>query len=185
MTEITRTEAEAKPNTAKRRRVSFVRWTISIILLVPLVIAWAAFLRGDLQSYKVISRSMQPTLMVGECFLMVRESRYENLRDKIVVFTSADEYHQALVKRVIAADNDEVELKGGILYINGKQESPLREPISYVGNRKWSVPKGSVFVVGDNRNLSEDSIDHGPIPRKQLRGVLVFRYWPLSQLGFI
>jgi signal peptidase I len=169
----------------KHRRVSFVRWTISIILLVPLVVAWAAFLRGDLQSYKVISRSMEPALLVGDHLLLARESRYDDLKGKVIAFESADEYKQALTKRVIATGGDEVELKKGKLYINGKPEEGEFDTIKFVRGRKWTLQPDEIFVVGDNRNNSEDSIDHGPLQRGNLLGVICFRYWPFSRIGWI
>lgn len=124
-------------------------------------------------------------MLVGDHVLLARESRYDDLKGKIIAFESADEYKQALTKRVVASGGDEVELKRGELFINGKPERGEYDSIRYVRGRKWTLQDDEIFVVGDNRNNSEDSIDHGPLQRESLLGVICFRYWPLNRIGWI
>jgi len=101
------------------------------------------------------------------------------------------------VKRVIGLPGETVrEDDKGFISIRGPdstQWTRLDEP--YVSaqarrldtghpNQTWKVPKGSYFMVGDNRSASCDSRQWGSVPNGDLIGPVVFRYWPLSRLGF-
>lgn len=165
--------------------ISAVRWVTSFLLVVLLVYIWASFLRGDLRSFKVISSSMETTLKVGDYVLTRKVHEGEQLRGRIVAFEDSQNPGELLTKRVVAVEGDAVELVEGILYINGRAESPEFPRILRVPSRSWRVGVGEIFVVGDNRNNSVDSIDYGPIPVSQLVGVVFFRYWPLNAFGFV
>jgi len=165
--------------------ISTVRWVSSFLLVVLLVYIWASFLRGDLRSFKVISSSMEPTLRIGDYVLTRRVHSGEQLRGRIVAFEDSQNPGEILTKRVVAVEGDAVELLDGILYINGRAEDSIFPRILRVLNRSWRVGVAEIFVVGDNRNNSVDSIDYGPIPVSQLVGVVFFRYWPLNAVGFV
>ncbi|KXG78956.1 signal peptidase I [Thermotalea metallivorans] len=89
------------------------------------------------------------------------------------------------IKRVIAVENDEFLIQNGKVYINGKA---IDEP--YVKAEKYEekdydicqgrVPKGMVFVMGDNRNDSNDSRSFGFVPIKDIEGKADFRIWPFD-----
>lgn len=93
-----------------------------------------------------------------------------------------------LVKRVIAVAGEEVDFRDGVVYINGE---PLDEP--YVTSPTYPtiievpfvVPEGQVFVMGDNREVSEDGRTFGCIDIEQIEGKAVFRILPLSKFGTI
>jgi signal peptidase I len=51
-------------------------------------------------------------------------------------------------------------------------------------NKTWAVPPHDYFMMGDNRGRSCDSRSWGPVPRANLIGPVVFRYWPLNRIGF-
>jgi signal peptidase I len=90
------------------------------------------------------------------------------------------------VKRVIGLAGETVTEAGGTVSIDG---TPLSEPYLGPGRRDheprhvWHVPRGSVFVIGDNRAESCDSRVFGPVPRHDVTGKVFFRYWPLSRIG--
>lgn len=166
-------------------RISVIRWVSSFLLVVFLVYIWAGFLRGDLRSFKVISSSMEPTLKVGDYVLTRRVRAGEQLRGRIVAFEDSQNPGELLTKRVVAVEGDAVELVEGVLYINGRAENPEFPRIMRMPSRSWRVGVSEIFVVGDNRNNSVDSIDYGPIPVSQLVGVVFLRYWPLNAVGFV
>jgi signal peptidase I len=102
---------------------------------------------------------------------------------------STQEIHD-LIKRVVALGGDTVENRSGRIFVNGQ---PLDEP--YVAAGKPTpvfdtfsapcirVPKGDVFVLGDNRTDSSASNKFGPIPESLIVGRAFVRVWPLGSLG--
>jgi signal peptidase I len=143
------------------------------------------FAVGNVQSYVVVSRSMDPTLQVGDRVLMLREDRNRDLHGKVIAFEAERAGEAALTKRVLAEDGEKVDLRQGHVYVNGSREHFGKEPVEVPWRRSWQVGENQMFVAGDNRNNSFDSIDHGPVSRNRLLGVLVFRYWPLTRLGAV
>jgi signal peptidase I len=169
--------------TPSEKRVSTRRLVLSLLLLLPLTVVWAGFLSGDLRSFKVVSASMVPTLGVGDFVVMRHDSRAQDLHNRPVVFYNPRDTDELLTKRVIATEGDIVRIENGRLSVNGKPEPDIHPSIKHVRDRYWIVREGEVFVVGDNRNNSFDSIDYGPIKEESVQGVLTFRYWPLSRFG--
>jgi signal peptidase I len=90
----------------------------------------------------------------------------------------------AFIKRVIGLPKDKVEVKGGQVYIN---DQPLRE--KYIEESPAyefgpvTVPDNSYFVMGDNRNNSCDSHYWGSVPRNNIIGKAIVRFWPLNHVG--
>jgi signal peptidase I len=102
-------------------------------------------------------------------------------RGSICTFLKPDDPSTTLVKRLIGLPGEEIEIRDGVVFINGQR---LDEP--YVVNHDQSsmeplvIPADSVFMMGDNRPHSGDSRMFGPVPRANLLGVAVARYWPLQ-----
>ncbi|NOZ63658.1 MAG: signal peptidase I [Caldiserica bacterium] len=89
-------------------------------------------------------------------------------------------------KRVIALPGETVSVRGGKVFINGVYlyEPYIKSPPKYY-LPPIKIPEGCYFVLGDNRNNSEDSSVYGPIPRELILGKDVFIYWPPSRWGRI
>ncbi|EJP6473198.1 signal peptidase I [Clostridium botulinum] len=93
-----------------------------------------------------------------------------------------------LIKRVIGVPGDEVDIKDGYLYLNGKK---IQEP--YVNGETISrdfklpirVPENKLFVLGDNRMVSKDSRIFGLIDYKQVEGKAIYRVYPFNNIGKI
>ncbi|MEB3310500.1 MAG: signal peptidase I [Snowella sp.] len=162
------------------------------ILVVALVFAF--LIRTFVAEPRYIpSDSMLPTLQQGDRLIVEKVSYYFHPPQKgdIVVFTPPDALliqgytrDQAFIKRVIATPGDTVEVNDGITYVN---QNPLAE--DYIGeNPKYRLPRlivppDSLFVMGDNRNNSNDSHIWGFLPQQNLIGHAVFRFFPLVRFG--
>lgn len=90
----------------------------------------------------------------------------------------------ALIKRVVAGSGDRVEVREGRLLRNGQPVQPdwAAEPMAYQ-LAPLVVPADALLVLGDNRNASLDSHLWGPLPRQQVIGTAVWRYWPPQRFG--
>lgn len=146
----------------------------------------------------VPTASMEGTVLVGDHLLMFKlpygprvpftELRLPQWRTpqpgEIVAFRSPVEAGEIYLKRVIAGAGDVVALHGGVLYVNGIR---WRESYARVRpGRRWTwqenigpyrVPAGSLFVLGDNRDNSEDSRYFGPIPVESVLGEPLVVFW--------
>jgi signal peptidase I len=169
---------------------SILEWVGVIVgaLLVALVIK--TFL---LQAFYIPSRSMEPTLRIGDRVLVNKLSykAHDINRGDIVVFERPkDEPPDAikdLIKRVIALPGETISTQNGQVYIDGR---PLREPYLPTGTvtdnlPPTKIPEGEVFVMGDNRGDSRDSRFFGPIDEDLIVGRAFVRIWPITHLGFL
>lgn len=142
------------------------------------------------------SESMVPTLAVNDRLMVEKLSYLFHLpnRGDVVVFWPPDRLKQqnpelkkdAFIKRIVGLPGDRVEVKEGKVFINNQ---PLIEDyIAAKPNYQWGpeiVPDDSYLVLGDNRNNSYDSHFWGYVPRQNLIGRAVFRFWPLPRIGGI
>jgi signal peptidase I len=149
-------------------------------------------------SYRIPSSSMEPTLHGCEgCNndrVMANKFIYhftEPKRGQIVVFRSVEDGETLLIKRVVGVAGDTITLRGGILYVNGE---PQQEPYVHANPcRRYlpktcafgpiTVPRGHLFLMGDNRAVSHDSRFFGAVPEENVEAEAFFRYWPLGRIG--
>ncbi len=159
-------------------------------MIVTVAIAIAAFflLHATIQSFIVIGPSMEPTVIEQER-LLVNKVVYTVAspeRGDVIVFRPPDKNQPDYIKRLIALPDDTVEIKSGHVYVNGSQ---LEEP--YINsNPRYNmplmrVPDDSYFVLGDNRNNSNDSHNGWTIPRQDIVGKVWLRIWPPPKWGTI
>jgi signal peptidase I len=152
-----------------------------------LVLAVALFIGINAVSarVRVDGFSMRPTLDDGE-FVLVSKLSYrfgEFKRGDIVVFHFPLDPDEELIKRVIGLPGDHVRVDGSQLYLNGElmNEGYIAEAPLYSG--EWTVAEGYLFVLGDNRNNSNDSKDWGMLPQENVVGKAVLIYWPPPMWG--
>jgi signal peptidase I len=163
------------------------------ILLIAL--ALALFIRTFIAEPRFIpSASMVPTLALGDRLVVEKISYHfqEPQHSEIIVFQVPQQLQaegftsdQAFIKRVIGLPGDRIALKQGRVYRN---DQPLNEPYVVEKPRaedmaEVTVPPASLFVMGDNRNNSNDSRYWGFLPRKNALGRAVWRFFPLDRLG--
>jgi signal peptidase I len=149
-------------------------------------------------SSRIPSSSMEPTLHGCEgCNndrVMANKFIYrftEPKRGQIVVFRSVEDGETLLIKRVVGVAGDTIQLRGGILYVNGE---PQQEPYVHANPchrylpktcafGPVTVPRGHLFLMGDNRAVSHDSRFFGAVPEENVEAEAFFRYWPLGRIG--
>ena len=136
---------------------------------------------------------MVPTLAVGDRLLVEKVSyrvRSPQFGD-IVVFEPPPQLQsygyssrQAFIKRVIGLPGQRVEVTGGQVKIDGKaiDEPYILEAPDYE-METVNVPADSLFVMGDNRNDSNDSHVWGFLPKENALGRALFRFWPIDKIG--
>ena len=127
------------------------------------------------------SSSMEPTIhkddVVFVTYFSDDSQRSAVVRGDVVVYEVPGSDNPPYLKRVVALGGDTVELRNARLLING---APIEEPYaSYSGQASTSfgpvtVPEDHVFIMGDNRDMSIDSRDHGSIHKSHLLGKLVW-----------
>src|ERR671921_1503652 len=159
-----------------------------VILAVAFVLVFGFVRPFVLESFRIPSESMVPTLEVGDR-VFVNKFIYrftEPERGDIVVFESVNGGEEDLIKRVVGVPGDEVEVRSGTLLVNGE---PQNEPYlnreipddSFFGPSRLS--EGEVFVMGDNRANSADSRVFGPLPVENIEGEAFMRFWPPTRIG--
>ena len=96
-----------------------------------------------------------------------------------------------IIKRVIALSGDSVEVKDGKVFVNGKaKDEPylkgaVTEPVGKPEFSKLTVPKGYIYVLGDNRGNSADSRIIGPVKKSWVVGKVLVRLFPFNKIGFV
>jgi signal peptidase I len=137
---------------------------------------------------RVESVSMQPTLFAGN-FVVVNKLAYRFTkpgRGDIIVFKyPPDPAQDPYIKRVIGLPGDHILVENGEVLINGIRisEPYLKERTRQGG--EWTVPPGSLFVMGDNRNNSSDSRAWGTVPMENVIGKALVVYWPPDEWGML
>jgi len=141
------------------------------------------------QAFYIPSGSMEPTLMVNDRILVAKFLyRVEPVeRGDVIVFRYPLNPQRDFVKRVIGRPGDRVQLKEGVVYINGQRLSETAYTIrpDFGNYGPVVVPEKQYLVLGDNRNNSEDSRFFGYVPRANIIGKALFIYWPPQRIGFV
>jgi signal peptidase I len=169
----------------KNRFRSTLRSTIfTLVVVAAIAILVATIWLPVLQIY---GASMSPTLQNGDIVVSVKTTDFQT-GDMLAFYYN----NKILVKRVIAGPIDWVDIDAdGITYVNGEA---LNEP--YVVDQSYGdtnielpyqVPDGKLFVMGDHRSTSVDSRNTavGCVGQEQIVGKIVFRVWPLSDIGLL
>jgi signal peptidase I len=134
----------------------------------------------------VPSESMAPTLLPSDRLLVDLRAyrRHSPAYGDIIIFRSpkGTDYE---VKRVIGTGGDEITIIWGLVFRNGHRlvEPYLSRPMLMEIPSEWTVQPGELFVMGDNRNHSEDSRDWGPLSEKRVLGRAFYRILPLGRAG--
>ncbi len=176
-------ETELKRVKYKQRYRVVLRSTIYTLITVAAIAVLVATLW--LPVLQIYGNSMTPTLQDGEIVFSVKTTDMD--QGDIIAFYYNN---KILVKRVIAGPGDWVNIdEEGTVFVNDLR---LEEP--YLAEKSlgdadielpYQVPDGKIFVMGDHRSTSVDSrhVVVGCVAEEQIVGKIVFRVWPLNQLG--
>ena len=186
-----RAVSEARERLRDDRTRGIVKWVFEIIvtLVFAVLVAISAFQTVTLQE-----SAMEPTYSVGQKFFVNRalyKIKSPKRGDVIVFKTSASDDAALHIRRVIGLPGETVQIKEGQIYINGNvyEENGAYQEIADGGlaDSTITLESGEYFVLGDNRNNSEDSrfSDIGNISKKYIVGKIWFTVSPKSKIGFI
>ena len=186
-----RAVSEARERLRDDRTRGIVMWVFEIIvtLVFAVLVAISAFQTVTLQE-----SAMEPTYSVGQKFFVNRalyKIKSPKRGDVIVFKTSASDDAALHIRRVIGLPGETVQIKEGQIYINGNvyEENGAYQEIADGGlaDSAITLESGEYFVLGDNRNNSEDSrfSDIGNISKKYIVGKIWFTVSPKSKIGFI
>jgi len=177
----------------------------SIVIAVILALFIRTFV---VQAFKIPTGSMEENLLIGDHLLVnkfvmgpTRTSVERTLlpvgtikRGDVIVFKYPVEPERDFIKRVIGLPGESMDMDSlGHITING---APIEEPYlapqrNQAARARWNnvrndfkyVKPHYYFVMGDNRDASNDSRSWGLVPEKYIYGKAMFRYWPLPRIG--
>ena len=159
-------------------------WIVSIVIAVALALFIRQFI---VELYVVDGPSMRPTLLSEER-LVVNKFVYRVRnpeRGEIIVFKYPRDTSRDFIKRVIAVPGDTIKIEDGRVYVNRElKDEPYILEKTLSDYPEATVPEGHIFVMGDNRNNSEDSrfADVGFVPYELVKGKAVLVFWPLDNM---
>lgn len=185
-----------------------------LIETVLLALAIFLTLQFSVQNFRVEGTSMQSTLLDGQ-YLLVNKLVYLRIdrgsitsllpfldddvdseetlfafhqprRGEVIIFRFPRDPSRDFVKRVIGLPGDTVEIRRGRVYVN---EIELDEPYIARPGRRTVAPTrvgpDGYYVLGDNRAVSQDSRDWGPVPTENIIGKAWVSYWPLENFNVL
>jgi signal peptidase I len=167
-----------------RENLQIIAIALALALLIRTFVAEPRYIPSD---------SMLPTLEVGDRLVVEKISYHFRppAIGEIVVFDPPQQLQiqgyakdQAFIKRVMGTAGQIIQVRDGKVYRNNTPlaEDYIAEPPAYQMEAVW-VPENYLFVMGDNRNNSNDSHVWGFLPQQNVIGHACFRFWPLSRMG--
>lgn len=175
-----------------KKIIEYVKIIISALILAFLIMTFIV------QAFKIPSGSMIPTLLIGD-HLLVNKFIYgikipftdksilaikKPKRGDIVIFKFPKDTDKDFIKRVIGVEGDVIEIRDKILFVNGKEqkESYIQHSDNvFIDSRDnfgpYIVPPNKIFVMGDNRDQSNDSRFWGDVDMKYIKGEALILYW--------
>ena len=164
----------------RKKEIAGYVMMVVLALVIALIINYLVILRVEIPM-----NSMENTIMAGSRVVVLRPAYLfsDPKRGDIVVFKYPDDETQNYAKRIIGLPGETIEIRDGLVYVNGFEE-PLEEdylketPTGSYG--PYEVPEDSYFMLGDNREVSEDSRfwENPYVRRDKIIGRIWFEYYP-------
>ncbi len=167
---------------AMARTVGVVRDLLSVA--VPAVVLALVVHLFLAQATVVFGQSMEPNLSPFQRLIVDKLSyRLHTPQRNDIVVVDLPQLDDMLVKRVVGLPGETIAVRQGLVYVNG---APLLEPFAHdvdgATMAAVTVAADEYFVLGDNRDDSNDSRYFGPVPAQRIVGRVWLRYWPLHRL---
>jgi len=165
------------------------RWALELAEATLVAFVIALVLRTYVVgSFVIVGDSMNPTLSDGERVLVSRMAYRDGgpERGDVIVFRYPLDPGQDFVKRVVGLPGETVEMREGRVFVNGvclEETYPVKADRSAFPPTR--VPDGELFVLGDNRRVSEDSRSFGFVPLDCVRGKVLLVYWPPHRVEWV
>jgi signal peptidase I len=193
--EVTQPDATRIPSARSELASEALSWAKTIVFAVALALLVNNFV---IVNTSVLSGSMENTIMTNDRVVAFRLSYLfsDPERYDIVVFRYPEDESKLYVKRIVGLPGETIEVRQGEVYINGS-DTPLRsdfvrfDPVYTAPDfAAYTIPEGEYFMMGDNRDRSDDSRRWGKpvegsdvwenktVERGKILGKAVFRYWP-------
>jgi signal peptidase I len=189
------TEPPAEEKPSSWRTAWAVIREVGETIILTLIIFF--LIQTVIRNFRVVGTSMVNNLHDGQ-YLIIDKLTYSSLvtdllglggpqRGDVIVFEPPNRPGEDYVKRIIGLPGETVEIRQGQVFINGQ---PLAEPFqptpgTYTMPNPVVVPEGQLFVLGDNRNNSNDSHNWGTLPMEKVVGRAWLSYWPPNEWGVI
>jgi signal peptidase I len=172
---------------------SLLREVFEVVVLAVILYLGISF---AVQAVHVEGLSMYATLDDND-YLIANKIDYRlhaPQRGDIIILRPPSDNSRDFIKRVIALPGEKLLILNGVVYINGHRLDEPYLPEAWIQLNNWTGPDGPAgsvippnqyFVMGDNRNRSQDSRIFGPISRDRIDGRAWFRIWPIDHFGDI
>src|SRR5256885_1534914 len=187
-----RPQGAGRPPPDRPTAASLLREVAEVVVLAVILYFGISF---AIQAVHVEGLSMFATLD-NDDYLIANKIDYRlhaPERGDIIILRPPTNNSTDFIKRIIALPGERLLIRGGFVYINGHHLVEPYLPEAWVTSNNWPsdnpngelIPPNQYFVMGDNRNRSQDSRFFGPITRDRIDGKAWFRIWPLSHFGNI
>lgn len=184
------TKEQSEIEIAEKKKKSFFREVIEFVIPIILAVAIALVLKNYvIANAKVPTGSMLNTIQEGDRIIASRLAYLNDDPERydIIIFKYPDDESQYFVKRVIGLPGETVNIVNGIVYVTKTDGTTIQLDDSFVTNcvpvgnfGPYVVPEDSYFMLGDNRNNSEDSRywENKYVKKDKIIGKVLFRYYP-------
>lgn len=158
-----------------------------IVMPLGLAVVLALTIQSTVaKPYEIPTASMNPTIFPNDRVLSSRVIYHlrDIRRGDIIVFDPPAFLHSDVpfVKRVVGLPGDTVEVRAGVVLVNGAAYNVSGAAVPRYQYGPATVPSDSLFVLGDNRNNSMDSHEWDFLARDSVKGEVFMIYWPLDRL---
>ncbi|MBI2251369.1 MAG: signal peptidase I [Armatimonadetes bacterium] len=162
-----------------KESIIYILQIITLTIIIINFIGRVSIIKGS---------SMEPEFHSGERVIINLFKYYfsDPKKFEVIVFKCPYDPDKIYIKRVIAQGGEKLEIKNGDVYINDQLSIEPFKIKKYIENYgPIQIPKNHLFVMGDNRQNSEDSRIFGAIPLKLVKGKAALIFWPLGSLEFV